>query len=122
MGRISRREPLTHGALPGVRIYPMTSVVVAGEPQEVLVEVGAGFTIPLHSHTVDAAMFVVAGSGEVLSEDAALHGQLVAPGSIVLFEQNVAHGFRAGDQGLSFVSTNGGIVDPTADRWDIAFT
>jgi quercetin dioxygenase-like cupin family protein len=73
----------------------------------------------MHSHTVDARMFVVDGEAELLSDDPQLNGQTVRTGTCVFFERHVNHGFRAGKRGLKFVSENGGIV--SADQaWDIA--
>jgi quercetin dioxygenase-like cupin family protein len=105
-----------------VAVYPFGSdVLKRGVPQEVLVDVEPHHEIPLHAHTVDAEMFIVAGSGTVLSDDQALNGRRVTKGMAVMFEKNVLHGFRAGGEGLTFVSRNGGIVTAPSEAWDMAF-
>lgn len=122
MPSVSSAEPICHRDLPGVEIFPMSGSLRAGEPQRVLVKLAPFHRIPLHTHMVDAAMFIVAGGGEILSQDA-LSGRQVAAGDRVLFERDAPHGFAAGAEGLAFVSDNGGIVDETAaDSWDLAFS
>ena len=118
MPSVQTVHPLEHFDLPGVTIFAMSSPVVSGDKQQVLVVVDPLAEIPLHCHSVDAEMFIVAGRGIVLSNDQT-DGRLVKAGDQVVFERNAAHGFRAGDKGLSFVSTNGGIVDTNPDCWDI---
>lgn len=108
-----------YSALPGVIVYAMDGAPKRGAVQRVLVCVAAGMDIPLHTHSVDAEMFIVAGSGVVLSVDEN-NGRAVCMGDVVLFERDAPHGFRAGSQGLTFVSSNGGIVDAD-DDWDISF-
>jgi quercetin dioxygenase-like cupin family protein len=100
-----------------VRIFPVSGPPKAGAEQTVLVEVEPRGSIPLHSHTVDAEMIIVAGNGWVCATDAT-NGRHVSPGYRVFYEADKPHGFRAGDDGLSFISVNGGIVDELADRWD----
>jgi len=93
-----------------------------GESQRVLVKLAPFRTIPLHTHSVDAAMFIVAGGGQILSEDV-FRGRAVSAGDRVLFERDAPHGFAAGAEGLTFVSDNGGIVDESAsDAWDLTFS
>lgn len=114
--------PLSHSGLPGVQVFPMTGRPEAGIAQRVLVRVDPHASIPLHTHGVDATMHIVEGGGELLSDDA-LNGRAVTVGDCVFFERNGAHGFRAGDQGLIFVSENGGIVDADrSEEWDIRFS
>jgi quercetin dioxygenase-like cupin family protein len=121
MSAISRLESITNVALPGVTIFPLGEQAVAGVPQEVLVCSSPGVTIPPHTHSVDARMIIVSGGAEVLSDDAGLAGRHVAAGDVVFFERNVAHGFRAFDSGLAFISRNGGIVDTHDAHWDMEF-
>lgn len=121
MSAISRGEGLNHPRLPGVTVYPFSDALSRGTPQEVLVEITANVSIPLHSHTVDARMMIVNGEARVLSSDPNLHGQIVRPGDVVFFERDVDHGFAALDHGMAFVSRNGGIVAPDHDAWDIVF-
>lgn len=110
----------THPKLPGVSIYPVAETPLQkGESQQVLVVVEPDSVIPLHSHEVDASMFVVDGEAELLSDDPELDGQPVTTGTCVLFEKLVNHGFRVGSKGLKFLSTNGGIVDANGN-WDMA--
>lgn len=117
---ITRVEALHHPDLEGVSVYPMSGSPKRGKCQEVLVCVGADGNIPLHTHKTDAEMLIVGGSGQVLSEDPASNGKEVARGSCVFFQARKAHGFKAGPDGLTFLSRNGGIVDERSD-WDIAF-
>jgi quercetin dioxygenase-like cupin family protein len=121
MASIQSLQTLRHPELPGVLISPLGSVG-AGEEQEVLVQIEAFGVIPMHCHSVDATMVIVAGSGEVLSEDLGLHLQRVRPGAVVFFERTILHGFRAGQEGLGFISKNGGIVDTDEAAWDIDFS
>jgi quercetin dioxygenase-like cupin family protein len=110
-----------HSNLKDVSIRPMWYEAKAGFLQEVLVVAEAGAIIPLHTHKVDARMFIVAGSGYVLSVDEN-NGTPVSVGMEVFFEKDKAHGFRAGTNGLTFVSRNGGIVDNNEKSWDISFS
>jgi quercetin dioxygenase-like cupin family protein len=122
VGLIKYLPALHHSHLEGVRVYPLSlGELNARQPQEVLVEVAPHGEIPLHKHSVDAEMFIIAGSGEVLSEDAELSGREVGRGAVVMFEREVSHGFKAGADGLVFISRNGGIVAKTESEWDIAF-
>jgi quercetin dioxygenase-like cupin family protein len=108
--------------LRGVVVYQFgNDELKRGVPQEVLVDVAPNREIPLHAHAVDAEMFIVGGSGTVLSADAALDGRHVTKGMVVIFEKEILHGFRAGADGLTFVSRNGGIVAETAENWDLTF-
>lgn len=117
MGKTTKVGTLRHPELTGVEVYPLSENPQKGETQEVLVIVEPERVIPLHSHTVDAHMFVVAGDGELLSDDPDLNGRRVETGTCVFFEKLVNHGFKAGTQGLRFLSRNGGIV--SQDSWDI---
>jgi quercetin dioxygenase-like cupin family protein len=65
-------------------------------------------------------MFIVAGKARVLSAEQQLDGRMVSRGDAVFFEKNVAHGFEASEEGLVFVSRNGGIVDARGN-WDLNF-
>ena len=120
MSSISRAEGVRHPAIPGVTIFPMSGPAQRGKPQDVLVCVEPMATIPLHSHESDAAMLIAAGSGQVLSDDQQSNGKEVSRGSCVFFEALGLHGFKAGPEGLTFVSRNGGIVGKDGD-WDIKF-
>lgn len=111
----------THPDLPGVSIISLEHAPLQrGMQQRVLVRMEAGTTIPLHRHTVDAIMDVVAGTGNVLSHDEE-NGREVTVGNRVLFAAAAPHGFVAGPEGMSFVSTNGGIVDEHG-YWDMQLT
>jgi quercetin dioxygenase-like cupin family protein len=114
---VSTLRSVTHPSLPGVRIFPVTDQLEAGSAQSVLVEVTPRGSIPLHSHSVDAEMIIVGGSGWVCSNDAT-DGRHVKPGYRVFYEADKPHGFIAGPEGLSFISINGGIVDEHPERWD----
>ena len=119
MSKTVEMNVLRQANLPGVEVYPLGDSVQKGEPQEVLVVVEPQGVIPLHSHSVDAHMYVVAGDAELLSDDPELNGQHVKTGTCVFFERLVNHGFRAGKMGLRFLSRNGGIVD-SRGAWDMA--
>jgi quercetin dioxygenase-like cupin family protein len=121
MPAIEHLSSFQHDGLPGVRVFPVTASLAAGHPQEVLVEVDGDGTIPLHTHSVDAKMVIVAGSGCVLSAQSQLNGVPVRRGDVVRFEKDIAHGFEAGPDGLVFLSVNGGIVDSRSENWDIRF-
>jgi quercetin dioxygenase-like cupin family protein len=103
--------------LPRVKIFPVNGELRAGFPQTVLVQIEPEGRIPLHSHTVAAEMVIVAGSGWVCSADD-MNNRPVSPGCRVFFEADKPHGFHAGDEGLSFVSVNAGIVDDRPEQWD----
>jgi quercetin dioxygenase-like cupin family protein len=118
MPSITPSSPVTNPSLPGVRIFPLTGALKAGSPQTVLVEVEPRGSIPMHSHTVDATMMIVAGDGWVRSTDST-DGHPVGPGYRVFYEAQRPHGFFAGEHGLSFISINGGIVDDDPHRWDL---
>lgn len=115
---ISRTTPITHPKLPGVTVYPVSGSPKIGHQQQVLVIVEPGVQIPLHTHEVDAEMFIISGSAKVLSKDGT-NGMEVTTGSKVFFVKEKHHGFEAGPNGFSFISTNGGIVDQAG--WDIQF-
>lgn len=117
---ITPMKAFKHSALPDVQVFSMSGNLKHGEPQQVLVKVSPGGEIPLHSHNVDARMMIVSGSGKVLSDDPEINQSTVQGGTCVFFEKMKAHGFQAGDEGLSFVSDNGGIVDEH-HRWDLEF-
>jgi quercetin dioxygenase-like cupin family protein len=121
MGTIINATLLKHEKLPNVTVYSWGEAPQVGVEQEVLVEIASGAAIPLHRHSVDARMTIVAGEGVVLSEDRSLQGRKVKKGDVVFFEADIAHGFEASTSGLTFVSKNGGIVDINAIQWDIAF-
>ncbi|OGJ59141.1 hypothetical protein A2635_04235 [Candidatus Peribacteria bacterium RIFCSPHIGHO2_01_FULL_51_9] len=118
MSKTTEMGALRHPELTGVEVYPLGENPQKGENQEVLVIVEPEGIIPLHSHEVDARMFVVAGDAQLLSDDPQLNGQQVRTGTCVFFEKLVNHGFKAGKQGLRFLSRNGGIVD-SHGAWDI---
>ena len=120
MPSISRAEAISNPDLTGVTIFPMSGPARRGEPQDVLVCVEPGATIPLHTHEVDARMLVVAGSAEILSDNPSSNGTMVGVGTSIFWEAFGPHGFLAGPKGLTFLSHNGGIVDENGN-WDIAF-
>lgn len=111
---------IVHPQLPGVSVLPLSGNPKVGVLQSVLVTMEPGSRIPLHRHSVHAAMTVVAGSATILSEDND-NGRKVGVGHCVIFEADSAHGFQAGHDGFTFASTNGGIVD-TGEDWDIQFS
>lgn len=121
MAGIGKMRRFEHRELDGTVVYGTSTRVTRGANQEVVVVCEPRATIPLHTHSVDAEMLVVAGSGEVLSGDEELNGQPVSCGDIVFFEKEIPHGFKAGREGLVFISRNGGIVDDSR-AWDIDFT
>jgi len=115
---IYKTQPIIHPKLPGTSIYPLgDQKLVQGKRQQVLVVMEPNAEIPLHTHRVDAMMDPVAGFAIVLSDNED-NGVLVQPGQRVEFAAHGPHGFRAGTEGFSFVSTNDGIVD-AAGEWDI---
>lgn len=116
---ISRLAPITHPSLPGIHLFPMGARPVRGEPQMILVQMDGGSQIPLHTHTVSARMMIVAGSAIVRSSDLNIDGIKVDAGSVVDFHASIAHGFDADDEGMTFISENGGILGE--GDWDIAF-
>ena len=108
---ISTLKPLKLSELSGVTIYPLHGQKLRrGVPQEVLVVVEPNGRIPLHSHETDAYMTITGGSGIVLSTEPEGNLVEVKPGNCVFYEKFKMHGFRAGPQGLAFISRNGGIV------------
>lgn len=118
MPSVNQLQHVAHPNLPGVQIFPLSGGFEVGKEQSVLVRIEPGGQIPLHSHSVDAEMFIVAGSGWVCSVDAT-NGRHVSPGFRVFYEKDKPHGFRAGKEGLSFISNNGGIVDEEPAKWDL---
>lgn len=121
MSKITQMRKFTHSDLPGVVVFSLTPKPSFNEPQELLVELKGDGEIPLHSHSVDAEMYIVAGDATVLSDDGSLNGRNVKRGDVVHFERNIKHGFKASESGLVFVSRNGGIVDAGSNSWDIDF-
>lgn len=117
---ISRLATVTHPSLPGIQLFPMGARPIRGEPQTILVKMDSGSQIPLHTHTVSARMVIVAGSATVRSSDSSIDGTRVDAGSVVDFHANIAHGFDADDEGMTFVSENGGILGE--GDWDIMFS
>jgi quercetin dioxygenase-like cupin family protein len=121
MSRITHMKPFSHEGLPDVTAYALTANLQAGKAQDLLVQVNPGGQVPLHSHSVDATMFIVDGEAIVISDDESLNGQTVHRGDVVDFERNIRHGFKASPLGLLFVSRNGGIIDEGSNAWDIQF-
>lgn len=126
MNIVSDMQSFSHPALPDVTIYAWEDVR-NGQPQEILVDVAPGGTVPMHTHTVDAKMIIVAGEADVLFDPRELdaNGQVlnretVHQGDIVYFHAGMQHGFRASSQGLKFISVNGGIIDKEPNTWDIS--
>ena len=91
--------------LPGVGLQYLQSGPTA---EQVLVTLEPSGKIPLHTHKVDARMYIVAGVARVLSTDE-YNGHQVGPGECVLFRKDLPHGFEAGPEGLTFLSCNDGI-------------
>jgi quercetin dioxygenase-like cupin family protein len=120
MPSVYRMEWMHNPALPGVAICRLSDHVRVGSPQRVLVRVEPQGQIPLHTHSVDAKMTILAGDGWIVSRDAT-DGRAVSPGVCVFYERDAPHGFRAGDAGLTFMSENGGIVDDDPESWDMEF-
>ncbi len=112
-------EPLIHSQLPGVQVFPLSGKMEEGQDQQVLVVMEPNAEIPLHCHDYQASMFVVAGDADVLS-DQGIVGKAMR-GTKVFFEALKNHGFRAGREGMSFVSSNGGIVDFNEGKWNMRF-
>lgn len=117
---ITLSEPFTHATLPGVRIFSLSGSLSKGHEQEILVCAEPNTEIELHTHSVDAHMIITGGAAVVLSGDPETHGAHVTPGSCVFFEKHVPHGFKVSDQGLTFISKNGGIVGNNG-KWDIDY-
>ncbi len=110
---------LSHPSLPGVLITKIgAEAAVRGKSQKELVEIEPNGLIPLHTHTVDAMMIIVAGNGWTCCTDGT-DGTPVSSGDCIFFEAEQLHGFRAGEEGLSFMTVNGGIVDENPANWDI---
>ena len=119
---ITQSQTYTHPELPGVTVFPMgEEKLQADRPQQILIAVAPGVRIPLHRHNYDAAMFVVAGKATVLAEDPKVNGTEVGVGARVFFQKEKDHGFQAGAEGMSFISTNGGIVDADPASWNLQF-
>lgn len=96
--------------LPGVTLA-FLGVQIPGFPEATVVSLEPNGEIPRHSHKVSAMMIITGGSGVVLADDPT-NGQEVCAGSCVFFEEMRNHGFRAGREGLIFLSLNGGISGP----------
>jgi quercetin dioxygenase-like cupin family protein len=77
--------------------------------ENVVVYIKPNHNIPLHTHEVNATMYIISGDGFVLSEDK-YNNRKVNSGDCVFFAKNKSHGFRAGKDGLVFLSCNGGIL------------
>jgi quercetin dioxygenase-like cupin family protein len=113
---ISKALSIIHPQLPGVSVFLVSGQAVRGRPQQVLVSIDPGAVIPLHQHDADASMFVLAGNARLITCDQ-LNGKEVSIGDVVEFARLHNHGFEAGPVGMSFLSTNGGIVDADGN-WD----
>ncbi|MEZ4103735.1 MAG: cupin domain-containing protein [Candidatus Paceibacterota bacterium] len=88
----------------------ISHLVLAGSntPEISLVEMRPKSVIEPHIHKVDARMFIVSGTATVLSDDGN-NGTVVRKGDCVFFEKLRRHGFKAGPEGMTFLSINGGI-------------
>jgi quercetin dioxygenase-like cupin family protein len=124
MNLITSMKKCTHPDMPGVTIYTWENIQ-SGKPQEVVVNVDPGATIPPHQHSVDAYMIIVSGEAEVLFDEDQLHEhgmtlnkKIASTGDQVYFKAYMMHGFKASQKGLRFLSINGGIVDENSDKWD----
>lgn len=102
--------------LPGVGLQYLEN---GPSTEKVLVTLEPNGKIPLHTHKVDARMYIVAGRASVLSTDD-YNGRQVGPGECVLFRKDLPHGFEAGPEGLTFLSCNDGIRQ-TDGSLDIQF-
>lgn len=80
-------------------------------PEISLVEMEANSEIKPHTHRVDAKMFILSGTAKVLSDDEN-NGKEVNKGDCVYFKKSIPHGFRAGAEGMTFLSVNDGICQP----------
>lgn len=118
---ITAVAPLMHPGLQGVLVFPLDDNPKKDQPQQVLVVCAPNVQIPFHNHSQDASMFVVSGEARVRAKDAELDDQLVTIGDRVFFKKNQSHGFQVGAGGMSFLSTNGGIVDTDPINWNIQF-
>jgi len=108
MNTIYPIKPINYDQLPGSVIsHIMTEADNLSEVS--FVEMEAGSTIEPHTHKVDANMFILSGTATVLSDDEN-NGRTVTKGDCVFFEALKPHGFRAGKEGMSFLSINGGIL------------
>lgn len=126
MNIVSDMQRFTHPAMPDVTIYAWEDIR-SNKPQEILVSVSPYGRVPAHKHSVDAKMIIVAGKADLLfdevelaSKGQVLNKKTVVQGDIVSFESGMTHGFQAHQEGLSFVSINGGIVDSNPFAWDVS--
>ncbi len=121
MNKIVEPIYLENPMLPGMRIYKLEDGFLRkGKSQNILINILPFGIIPLHKHESNAVMFIVAGYAELLSKDN-MNGTQVAVGDRIHWDANSAHGFKAGEAGLSFISTNEGIVDESFQEWDMEF-
>lgn len=125
MNVVTSMKKCTHPDMPGITVFAWEDIQ-SSRPQEVVVKVEPGATIPPHKHSVDAHMIIVGGEAEVLFDDDQLreHGmtlskRIVSSGDVACFKAHMTHGFKASSKGLTFLSINGGIVDENPDKWDI---
>ncbi len=117
---ITRLNAVTHKDLPGIQMFLIDpGNLPEGLPQRLLVQMAPGSRIPTHRHTVDATMDVFGGTATVVSDDAD-NGVEVVSGNRVHFPAHRPHGFNAGPEGFTFLSTNGVIVGP-AGEWNMEF-
>ncbi len=107
--------------MPGVQLLlPISQESLRkGSPQRFYVVVEPNGTVPLHTHSVDAVMTILDGSGFVLTQQG--RERHVTLGDVVTFKANEPHGFEVSADGLKFLSENGGIADEDPNNWDIAF-
>lgn len=104
-----------------MQVFPLEEVPLKDKPQQVLVVCAPHAQIRPHRHKHDASMFVVSGSAQVLASNPELNGRSVTTGDRVFFQREQDHGFQAGPEGMSFISTNGGVVDVNPANWDMQF-
>lgn len=83
-------------------------------PEISLVEMEPESEIEPHTHKVDARMFILQGTAVVLSDDEN-NGREVKKGDCVFFQKLIPHGFKAGKEGMSFLSINDGIRQSNGD-------
>jgi quercetin dioxygenase-like cupin family protein len=118
---ITTTSPIEHPQLQGVKVFSLEACPVKNKPQQVLVACEPHAQIPLHHHRHDATMFVVSGNALILASNPELNGKRVQTGDRVFFRKEHGHGFQAGSEGMSFLSTNGGIADSNPANWDMQF-
>jgi quercetin dioxygenase-like cupin family protein len=105
---------------------------VPGAPDATLIEIGLDADgnqinlvrvcpfgiIPNHTHTCASGMGITAGSAVATGKEGG--DRQVGVGDYIFKPPGQAHGFRAGSQGLEFLSISDG-EGIVGDRWDIEY-